>query len=557
MSLKRPQVGSLTLILGTSLFLLVALNGAYVSRLLAATPGEGIGALDATMIGLVLAINVMLLSLLALPKVAKPALVTVILVAAVSGYFMQVLGAVVDRHAIASVFESDAREAAEWLSPGLVAWIALLGVLPALLIAFVRIEFQPAGREIRNRLLANGLLFGVVLLSAWPQTQALSSLLRNHGELRHYANPFAALHAVRGYVKHEWAVPSGPPLPVGTDARVAAVEVAGSTGRKPRLLMLVVGESARAASFQLAGYPRPTNPRLSRYPLVSSFDVHSCGTNTATSLPCMFSNLGEARFDVAEARGRENLLDVLRHAGMHVVWRDNNTGSKHIADRVVEEDFAHRDDRRWCQSGSCRDEILLEGLDAELHADARDTAIVLHLLGSHGPAYFERYPPEFAVFQPECRSAELATCTPEEIRNSYDNTIRYTDHVLARAIDWLDTRDDYDTALLFASDHGESTGESGFFLHGAPKVIAPDEQTHVPMLAWLSPGFTASQGLDMACARQAAKRELDHDYWFHTVLGLGDVKTSAYRSERDLFQPCRETRTAGERAEGSRTVAPG
>ena len=188
------------------------------------------------------------------------------------------------------------------------------------------------------------------------------------------------------------------------------------------------------------------------------------------------------------------------------------------------------------------DEVLLRGLQARIDAFDRDGVIVLHMLGSHGPAYFKRYPPAFAVYQPECRTAELERCTREQIVNAYDNSIRYTEHVLSALIDLLERNGSaLDIALLYVSDHGESLGEHGLYLHGMPYAIAPAEQTRVPMLMWLSPGHR--ERIDVDCMRRRAHLPTSHDNLYHSVLGLMRVQTSVYRSERDLFAPC--MRTAG------------
>ncbi|WP_146151736.1 phosphoethanolamine transferase [Ahniella affigens] len=533
MQLKRPELSSQTIIVLTSLYLLVALNGVFVGRLLQATPDGGVGLLDVTMLAAVFVIHMLLLSVVAWPRVLKPAFVCLILIATAAAYFMQRFGAVMDRHAIASVFESDAREAGEWLNGGMMLWFLGFGVLPSALLIWVKVRYRPflseAGRRIGYATAAVVLLLAV----AWPQSQSLSALLRNHAELRHFANPFSVLNSTRGYLKHEFALPEGPPAPYGRDARVVP-----GADQKPILLVLVIGESARSSSFSLAGYARDTNPELQTLPLLKYMDVESCGTNTATSLPCMFSGLGQDHYDAGKARRRENLLDLFMHAGYNVRWRDNNTGSKKIAARATETDLASATHPTWCPAGSCFDEILLENLDQDLPMPAKNTVLVLHMLGSHGPAYIERYPREFARFTPECDSPELSTCERESILNAYDNSILYSDHVLARTIAWLETKTAYQTAMFFASDHGESTGEHGFYLHGAPKFMAPDEQTRIPMLIWLSPDWQQAQGFDWQCAATAPGSKLNHDWFFHTALSLGRVQSSVYEPKLDLLKNC-------------------
>lgn len=191
----------------------------------------------------------------------------------------------------------------------------------------------------------------------------------------------------------------------------------------------------------------------------------------------------------------------------------------------------------------CWDGLLVDRLQRELVATRadrplHDRVIVLHTKGSHGPAYYLRYPPAFERFTPACRSNELSRCTPQEIRNAYDNSILYTDHVLASAIDALAARRDVDSALVYVSDHGESTGEHGLYLHGAPYLVAPDAQTHVPMLLWLSDGFRMRRGINLSCVDRQRHLPASHDNLFDLVLGLLDVRTSAYRARLDPLAPC-------------------
>jgi lipid A ethanolaminephosphotransferase len=239
------------------------------------------------------------------------------------------------------------------------------------------------------------------------------------------------------------------------------------------------------------------------------------------------------------ARSREGLLDVLQRAGVAVLWRENNSGCKGACDRVPHEDLSHATVAGLCGQ-ECYDEILLHGLQAHIDRLHEDAVVVLHMKGSHGPAYYLRYPPRFEVFQPTCQTSELAGCDRTALVNAYDNSIRYTDHVLAETLALLkrNTRR-FDTALLYVSDHGESLGENGVYLHGLPYVIAPDEQVHVPMLAWFSEGARAHLGLDAGCLRASAGKPHSHDELFHSVLGLHDVRTAVYRPQHDLFRECR------------------
>lgn len=283
--------------------------------------------------------------------------------------------------------------------------------------------------------------------------------------------------------------------------------------------------------------------------MVNYRDTKSCGTATAVSLPCMFSVYPRKQYSDWKARSTENLVNVLTHAGVSVTWWDNNTGSKGIADLISFASMTHRKDSPLCNDGECLDEIFLDELDRKLGATTKNSVIVLHQIGSHGPAYYQRYPAAFRRFTPDCRTPELMTCSTEEITNAYDNTILYTDHVLASVAALLEKHQDRIAgAMIYMSDHGESLGENGIYLHGAPYAIAPKEQTQVPFIAWFSRPYQAAMGLDAACLSRDQDAPRSHDNLFHTVLGMMDVQTRVYNHSLDAFAAC--TRPA-ERKDGA------
>jgi lipid A ethanolaminephosphotransferase len=186
----------------------------------------------------------------------------------------------------------------------------------------------------------------------------------------------------------------------------------------------------------------------------------------------------------------ENALDVLSDNGVEILWRDNNSDSKDVATRMRYEDFKTPTFNTVCDA-ECRDVGMLKGLDQFIASKkGKDILIVLHQMGNHGPEYYRRYPKAFEQFTPTCKSGELSTCTQQEVDNAYDNAILYTDYFLSEVIRFLRQYDNsYETAMLYVSDHGESLGEHGFYLHAAPYMIAPQEQTHVPAIVWMGKHF--------------------------------------------------------------------
>ncbi|MGP5326484.1 phosphoethanolamine transferase [Vreelandella titanicae] len=322
---------------------------------------------------------------------------------------------------------------------------------------------------------------------------------------------------------------------VGEDAFIEPDE-----GAKPKLLVIIVGETVRAANWGLNDYQRQTTPELANLSSVINFkQVTSCGTSTAVSLPCMFSLPGRRDYDKTYAQQHESLLDVLKRAGLNVIWVENQSGCKGVCDRVETVKITAEEYPQLCQEGRCLDEALVHELSSQIRQpDPRDTVIILHQLGNHGPSYFQRYPSNFERFIPTCKTADLSQCSQEEITNSYDNAILYTDHILSQIIEMLANQSNYDASMIYLSDHGESLGEKGLYLHGIPYAIAPDEQTHIPMLWWLSHDFSQRENIDIECLNETAETPASHDNLFHSVLGLLNVSTMIYQDELDISQRC-------------------
>jgi lipid A ethanolaminephosphotransferase len=138
-----------------------------------------------------------------------------------------------------------------------------------------------------------------------------------------------------------------------------------------------------------------------------------------------------------------------------------------------------------------------------------------------------------------CKEVQLDRCDTASIVNAYDNSLLYTDHVLAATIDLLrNNAARLDTAMLYLSDHGESLGEHGLYLHGLPYAMAPSEQTHIPMVLWFSEGMQRNSGISADCLRQQASQEVSQDNLFHSMIGLMGVRTSVYQPQLDIFRAC-------------------
>ncbi|MFT4249512.1 MAG: phosphoethanolamine--lipid A transferase [Pseudomonas sp.] len=528
----RPEVTVETLVLGASVFFALACNRMFWHTALATHAGTAGFAL--ALFCLLVAVHALLLGLLVWRWNAKPLLALLFVTTALATHYMNSYSVYLDADMLRNVLHTDHKESRELLTPALLPPLLYYAALPITLLWRVRLRRRGPGKALGVRLL---FLLGVACVGLTGSMLAfhdLSALMRNHREVRYLATPINYLVALRQNLKSDSPIKHQPRLPIEHDATATA----RMPGSRPRLLLIVLGETARAQDWSMNGYARQTTPELAQTGVIDFPDMHSCGTSTEVSVPCMFSPFGRHDYDEKKIRAHQSFLHVLEHAGIATLWRDNQSGCKGVCDGLQIQQVDNAKVPGLCKDGRCMDEILLDDLAAQVRARPGDRVVVLHQLGSHGPAYFQRYPAQFHRFAPTCDTAELGNCSREQIVNTYDNTILYTDHFLDRTIGTLRALPDYDTAMIYLSDHGESLGEKGLYLHGVPYAIAPAEQTHVPMVMWFSPEFAQDRGLDLQCLRRRATQRADQDNLFPSVLGLMQVKTSVYDRSRDLFAAC-------------------
>lgn len=470
-------------------------------------------------------------------RVFKPAAMAMLVIAAVCSYFMDSFGTVINRSMITNVLLTDTREASDLLRPSFFLHVALQGLVPALLLAHCEIRYKGLLRESVNRLLILVIVMACITALMATQYSDLAFWGRENRRVRLYLNPIMPVSAFAGVMRENlFSGPPEAPTPIATDA----VRIPQPNAR-PLLVVLVVGETARAANFQLNGYSRMTNPKLAQTAGLINFpNVSACGTATAESVPCMFSMLQRSGFSRKKAAKQENLLDVLRRVGVEVSWRDNDSGCQEVCRRVDYRSLEESSDSDLCDDNGCHDGILLRALEESPPATGAARLLVLHQKGSHGPAYFKRYPESSRHFKPDCRDENVQRCSREETVNAYDNTIVYTDEMLASLIETLErSQSRMDSVLIYVSDHGESLGENGLYLHGLPYAIAPGEQTHVPMIAWFSSQAPTALGLDLGCVQAKRNAAYSHDNLFSSILGILDIKTKSYEKADDIFSTCR------------------
>ena len=531
----KKSVSTTNLIIFTSLFFVLCTNITFFQHVLSVYPvsPRNIGFLLSLAAGLT-AILTLFLTLITSRYTIKPTLVILLTSTAFTAYFMDNYNVVIDDIMIQSIVETDYSEITDLASWKTLYYFLFLGVLPSLLIQRVKLVSHSLRKaalcKARDCAVSTLILFVMI----FSFSKFYTSFFREHKSLRYYANPSYYLYSIGEYAadiftSHETGV-----APLGKDAQV--VEGHDDEQNRTELVILVVGEAVRADHLSLNGYERTTNPLLEQENIVNFSEMYSCGTSTAYSIPCMFSHFTRKDYSPQKGRTNENILDVLAHTEfIDILWRDNNSDSKGVALRIPFEDYSTPATNPVCSDGECRDEGMLAGLDHYIDQHpGRDILIVLHQMGNHGPAYYKRYPKEFEMFQPVCRTNQLEECTRQEIVNAYDNTLLYTDYFLSKVIGLLKGYGkSHNTAMLYFSDHGESLGEKGLYLHGMPYAIAPKSQTHIGSFMWFSDEITKE--IDVKTVRQRKNQRHSHDNLFHTLLGIFEVETEVYNNELDIF----------------------
>ena len=485
---------------------------------------------------LLIALITFILTLFSSKYTIKPILYLLFLVSAFTAYFMDTYSVVIDSEMIRNMLQTNLGESLDLFTLKLVLYVLFLGILPIFFIYKSQIVYKPLKSELFSKL--KTIILSIILISIilFSFSKFYTSFFREHKPLRYNINPIYWMYSVGNFVHKTLDVAPKEMTEIGKDSKV--VEPANIA---KELVILVVGEAARADRFSINGYEKETNPLLKKEDIINFPNMFSCGTSTAHSIPCMFSIFPRDEYSYKKGISTENVLDVLKNTkDISILWRDNNSDSKGVALRADYEDYQTPKINTICDD-ECRDEGMLVGLDEYIEKNkGRDVLIVLHQMGNHGPAYYKRYPKEFEKFTPVCKTNQLENCTQEEIGNAYDNAILYTDYFLSKTINFLKPYSQtHQTALFYISDHGESLGENGLYLHGMPYAIAPKTQKNVGSFIWIGDGLMEKE-YSKEKLKSYKEKEFSHDNLFHTVLGLFEVETEVYKKELDILDDARE-----------------
>ena len=441
---------------------------------------------------------------------------------------MNTYGTIFDDSMIRNIVQTNLQESTDLLSIQQLLYFIFLGLIPSYFIYKTPLKYRGYKKELWSK--AKIILIALLIMASSFSlySKYYTSFVREHKPLRFSANPSYWLYSVGKYIHNTLSNKEVVMHPLGVDAKIETENI------KAKLMIMVVGEAARADHFSLNGYKRETNPLLKKESLINFTQMYSCGTSTAVSVPCMFSYLTKQNYSYKKGHLQENILDVLHHTNaVSILWRDNNSDSKGVALRVPYENYRTSTHNTICNDErECRDTGMLVNLDTYISKQKnKNILIILHQMGNHGPAYFKRYPKEFEKFTPVCQTNQLEECSKEEISNAYDNALLYTDTFLSQTIQLLKSKQkNHQVALFYMSDHGESLGEKGIYLHGLPYFMAPDAQTHIGSFMWLGKELKQKMNLPSTIHKRYSQDNL-----FHTLLGFFDVQTSIYNKKLDIL----------------------
>ncbi|QHI36147.1 Phosphoethanolamine transferase EptA [Kordia antarctica] len=418
-------------------------------------------------------------------------------------YFINTYGVIIDETMIGNILNTNYEESSSFLSFGLFAYIVLLGVLPSVLlfkIKFVRTKLK--------RFLLHVFLTLVFLLSlAFFNSSNWLWVDKNSKTLGGLVMPWSYTVNISLFYKHK------------NKQKPILLPNATINNTEKSVAVLVIGESARSNNFSLYGYEKNTNPLLSKIDNVYHYEAESCATYTTAGLKCILEH--KYTNDLYET-----LPNYLYRNDVEVIWRTTNWGEPTVNTKNFQNKQALQE--RCAGEQRCGyDEVLLNGLREQILASNKNKIlVVLHTNTSHGPTYYKKYPEQFEKFSPVCKSVELANCTQEELINAYDNTIVYTDYILATLIQELKQLDEYNSSMIFISDHGESLGEKNLYMHGIPASIAPKEQLDIPFIVWLS---------DDSKKLKQNQQHSQHNV-FHSVLDFLKIESPIYDPTMSIYE---------------------
>ena len=461
----------------------------------------------ASLVVIMLVLNFMLtyLAIYCLRIVGRILLAIFSIINATAMYFILTYNVMIDATTIENVFNTRYSEASGFFSWSLWLFILLCGVVPAL---YCLLQPVVVGK-VKKLGICCGCSLAVILVVGLLNISQTLWISQHDTELGGLLQPWS-------YVANTCRV-----ISFSQDEQAEEIKLPDGkiTDNEKAVVVLVIGESARKANFQLYGYQRDTNPLLSKQKDLKVYEATSCATYTTAGSKA-----------ILEPKNTDKLYELLPNyafrMGVDVAWRTSNWGEPpiHIDEYVADTDLADQ----YPDVDKNYDGILFAGLRERIESSPKSKVlIILHTSTSHGPKYADKYPKEFEVFKPVAKNVEEGEKNIATLVNAYDNTIRYTDYLLDNLINTLRDMTEWKSAMIFISDHGESLGENKIFMHGLPMKLAPKVQYEIPFLIWTSKDFRDY--------KSELPEVLEQHYVFHSVLNLLSIESPAYDKDHDVF----------------------
>ncbi|MGJ1361274.1 phosphoethanolamine--lipid A transferase EptA [Sphingobacterium spiritivorum] len=430
-------------------------------------------------------------------------LVLTFLINAVAVYFINTYRVIMDESMVGNILNTNYSESSSFFSFKLVLYVLLLGVLPSVYIIKAKIVKETLKRFSITVLAALSFILVVIFLNAsnWLWIDKNSKTLGGLAMPWSYSVNISLFYIHKSQKnKKEIRLP---------DATIK--------DNAKSVVVLVIGESARSANFSLYGYKKDTNPLLSKIPDVMHFNANSSATYTTAGVKSIleYKDVGDLY---------EILPNYLDRNNVEVIWRTTNWGEPPVHIKNYQDgNFL----AKICKGEGCNyDEILITDLKEQILASKKNKIlIILHTSTSHGPSYSKKYPVQFEVFKPVCNSVELGKCSQTELINAYDNTIVYTDYILSKIIEDLKQLKEYNSAMIFVSDHGESLGEKNLYMHGLPMSMAPKEQYEIPFIVWTD-----------GSRQLKPNNMLTQHHVFHSVLSFLNIQSPVFDEKMNIFK---------------------
>ena len=439
-----------------------------------------------------------------LRNVGKWLLVVFFNINAIAVYFVNTYGVIIDKSMIGNVINTNFEESSSFFSFSLIVYIVFLGILPSLLLFKIKTEKV----KTKSFLIQVFVTLFLLLSLAYANSPNWLWIDKNSKTVGGLAMPWSYVVNTISFYNSKYK----------KNQKQILLPNATLKDNKKSITVLVIGESARSQNFSLYGYEKDTNPLLSKIDNVHSYKAESCATYTTAGVKCIleYKNTGKL-FEI--------LPNYLFRNDIEVIWRTTNWGEP----TVNIKNFQNKKDlRKLCKTNECDyDGVLLSGLREQILASKKNKIlVVLHTSTSHGPTYYKKYPEEFNKFTPVCKSVELANCTQEELINAYDNTIVYTDYILSNLIGELKQLEEYNSSMIYISDHGESLGENNLYMHGLPVSMAPKEQLDIPFIVWVS---------DDSRKLKDNKMLSQHNV-FHSILDFLAIESPIYDQNMSIYK---------------------